>query len=76
MVNFPSSAPSLRTKMKQSGTDYKNIVLATQKERVQFQERNRDQVLYYDGLQSVTNRPGIDSFITIHEIEFTVPGFV
>ena len=56
--------------------DYKNLVLATQKEPVQFQPRNRDQMQYYDGLQSVTNRLGKDSFIIIHEIAFTVPGFV
>ena len=78
MVNFLSSAPSLRKQMKQgeTGMDYNNLVLATQKEPVQFRPRNRDQVQYYDGLQSVTNRLGKDSFITIHEIAFTVPGFV
>lgn len=74
-VNFIGSAPSLRVKLS-APKNYKDLLLETANEPIQFQPRDSKQVTYYKTVSNPERRLGRDSFLTLHEMAYTIPDFV
>ncbi|XP_065660493.1 uncharacterized protein LOC136084428 [Hydra vulgaris] len=74
-INFLTTASSVRSAIVES-KNYKEMLIDVKDEPIQFQPRNPRQFKYIRSVESAGKRLGIDSFVTLHELAYMMPGFV
>jgi hypothetical protein len=72
-LNFLPAASSLRSTLSSGESSYKDVLISTRNEPVQFQPRNKNQVYYY---KDSSRRICRDSFLALHEFAYMVDGFI
>jgi hypothetical protein len=59
------------------GSDnYKELLVDTKNNQIQFQPRNPRQIKYVRSVKAESTKLGTESFLTIHELAYMIPGFV
>lgn len=76
--NFLGAAPSLRSKLRDTAPriSFKDMVIQSAAEEVQFQPRNGNQVHYYKSISTPERKLGSDMMVTLHELAYSITDFV
>nr|XP_047135375.1 uncharacterized protein LOC124805788 [Hydra vulgaris] len=74
-ISFLPTAPTLRDAIIDSD-NYKDLLVDTKHNQIQFQPRNSRQLKYVRSVKAECTKLGTESFLTIHELAYMIPGFV
>jgi hypothetical protein len=77
-TNFLGAAPSLRANLKNNcqTKNFKELLVDSATESIQFQPRNARQIKYYKEKTSTRTRIGSDAILNVHELAYAIPEFV